>query len=223
MGRELKRVALDFDWPIKKTWDGFLNPYCDKCPNENCENGYTGARRWLQSVTHLLMMLGEAGTRKGRPIHPWLAEMPLRPGVEVDASASDLTSGLAGRKPMGFGGHDACDNWSAERKIIKAAGLNPKTWGICPTCKGEAMDPKTKRKRDSWKEKAPPKGDGYQLWETTSEGSPISPVFKTIEELCIYAAENCTTFGSHKASAEDWRKMLDENFVRHQEGNMVFI
>lgn len=36
MGRELKRVPLDFDWPIDKTWKGFLNPYpyanqCEAC------------------------------------------------------------------------------------------------------------------------------------------------------------------------------------------------
>ncbi len=24
MGRELKRVPLDFDWPTKKVWDGYL-------------------------------------------------------------------------------------------------------------------------------------------------------------------------------------------------------
>jgi ribonuclease R len=37
MGRELKRVPLDFDWPLNKIWDGFKNPhytakkcvYCD--------------------------------------------------------------------------------------------------------------------------------------------------------------------------------------------------
>jgi hypothetical protein len=29
----------------------------------------------------------------------------------------------------------------------------------------------------------PPKGEGYQLWETVSEGSPCSPVFKSPEEL----------------------------------------
>ena len=27
MGREVKRVALDFNWPINKVWEGFLNPY----------------------------------------------------------------------------------------------------------------------------------------------------------------------------------------------------
>ena len=37
MGRELKRVALDFNWPTDKVWGGYLNPYykqavdCPKC------------------------------------------------------------------------------------------------------------------------------------------------------------------------------------------------
>lgn len=29
----------------------------------------------------------------------------------------------------------------------------------------------------------PPTGDGYQLWETVSEGSPVSPVFEDREGL----------------------------------------
>lgn len=38
-----------------------------------------------------------------------------------------------------------------------------------------------KRASEAWKETEPPTGDGYQLWETVSEGSPISPVFPTRE------------------------------------------
>ena len=26
MGREVKRVALDFNWPLHKVWEGFQNP-----------------------------------------------------------------------------------------------------------------------------------------------------------------------------------------------------
>jgi hypothetical protein len=35
MGRELKRVALDFNWPIGEIWHGYLNPYSTRkreCP-----------------------------------------------------------------------------------------------------------------------------------------------------------------------------------------------
>jgi hypothetical protein len=58
--------------------------------------------------------------------------------------------------------------------------------------------------------------------ETTSEGSPISPIFSTIEALCEWAADHATTFGSHKADALQWRRMLEEKFVRHEEGRMMF-
>lgn len=40
MGRELKRVPLDFQWPTNKVWQGFLNPHYElssECPH--CENG----------------------------------------------------------------------------------------------------------------------------------------------------------------------------------------
>lgn len=69
----------------------------------------------------------------------------------------------------------------------------------------------------------PPEGDGYQLWETTSEGSPITPVFKTLDELCEYAEEHCTTFGSFKATKEEWKEMLTRDFVHHKDGNFIFI
>ncbi|MGN6103996.1 MAG: hypothetical protein ACTHU0_02730, partial [Kofleriaceae bacterium] len=76
---------------------------------------------------------------------------------------------------------------------------------------------------EEWREYEPPEGPGYQLWETTSEGSPMSPVFSTLEALCAHAADHCSTFGHFKASAAEWRQMLDDDFVHHQEGSMVFL
>lgn len=64
-----------------------------------------------------------------------------------------------------------------------------------------------------------------QLYENTSEGTPISPVFKSdeIEKLCEYAAENCSTFSDYKATKEEWQSMLDKDFVHHTQGNIIFI
>lgn len=70
---------------------------------------------------------------------------------------------------------------------------------------------------DAWEPREPPEGPGYQLWETTSEGSPQSPVFADLDELCCWAETNATTFGSNRTTKEQWRKMLDEDFVRHEE------
>jgi len=66
-------------------------------------------------------------------------------------------------------------------------------------------------------------GDGFQLWSTTSEGSPISPVFESLDELCEWASENETTFALFKASKEEWKSMLENDFVFHKEGNITFI
>ena len=54
----------------------------------------------------------------------------------------------------------------------------------------------------------PPTGEGYQLWETTSEGSPITPVFSTLWEVCEYAETNCTVFARTKISKEEWYDRL---------------
>ena len=59
----------------------------------------------------------------------------------------------------------------------------------------------------------PPKGNGYQLWETVSEGSPSSPVFKTAEELAKWCETNATIFASEKCSYDKWLKMFKEDSV----------
>ncbi|MGV3723624.1 MAG: hypothetical protein ACO1SX_22230 [Actinomycetota bacterium] len=136
--------------------------------------------------------------------HPYLIEAGVSdPGTELH----ELTTGLAGRSPS-FMGHDACDNWSAVKKIIAAAGLDPETWGICPHCKGDAIDPEVVAAYNAWTETEPPEGEGYQLWETTSEGSPISPVFSTPEALADWCTENASIFGGEKASRETWWRMI---------------
>jgi hypothetical protein len=57
----------------------------------------------------------------------------------------------------------------------------------------------------------PPKGKGYQCWETTSEGSPISPVFKTFEELCEWLSKNSRGYLTDKFSKEDWVNALKDS------------
>ncbi len=74
MGREIRRVPIDFDWPLEKVWPGFVNPFFD----------------------------------------------------------SDSMSG----------------NVSAAQQTAY----------------------------DAWEQMPPPDGDGYQLWETVTNGSPVSPV-----------------------------------------------
>ena len=260
MGRTLKRVPLDFVWPLKKLWGGYVNPYYKPCPEDGltCFNGQSGGREWLEVLLRLLTLAAEEAQytgdleaqrrfqKHGRiwP-HPYLQDLPTKPQHVVWAPAQpserpsmvplsvttlpltadllDLVKRLGGEGPDRVLGFGSGTTWRIEKKLLELAGLDHETWGICPVCHGERLDPAMKQAHDEWRPTEPPTGVGYQLWETTSEGSPLSPVFPTLKELCAYAEDNCSTFGSNYTSAAEWERMLAEDFVVHQEGNLVFV
>lgn len=192
MGREVKRVPVDFDWKQGEVWEGYVFP--DRlnelpCPaGEACRNGQTAAAAWVMSMTAMLLMLdGDLRAQQlGRPMHPYFNDVSsygygCRPSEDI----AEFGTGLAGRE-AGFMGHDAIDNWAAYRKIVEAAGLDSGVWGMCPACRGHATVEAFEGQRaegEKWERTDPPKGDGWQLWETVSEGSPVSPVFDTAEGL----------------------------------------
>lgn len=220
MGRELKRVPLDFNAPLNETWKGYLNPHYKECPD--CKNGATSARERLQSLVRLILLSGSDSVKgENHPYFPYIDKYVCGEWGTPSADMAELTSGLAERGADRFCGHDSIDNWVATKKIIKAAEL-PEDWGICKTCEGEAIHPNYKLDYESWEKEEPPKGEGYQLWETTSEGSPQSPVYKTLEELCEWCEDNATTFASNTATKNEWKQMLGDGFIAHKEGNAVF-
>jgi len=120
MGREIKRVTLDFDWPIGKIWPGYMLGICRHMEDYICKN---------LSSEETCRLCKQFASLAGVPI-------------EYD----------------------------------------------CPDTRVH-----------------PPKGDGYQLWETTTEGSPVSPVFAIPEELARWLADNgASAFGRMTLSYEKW-------------------
>jgi hypothetical protein len=89
------------------------------------------------------------------------------------------------------------------RNFARIKGIKMTDYG-CPDSNSyfEEVDKKLKELCE------PPKGNGYQLWETTSEGSPVSPVFETLDELCEWCEANATTFADFKATKEEWKQIL---------------
>jgi len=236
--RELKRVPLDFDWPLSKIWKGFINPHYKPCPANGvtCFGGSTAAGRWMDAITRFIAMMGQeaaeaayagqfAGHGRVYP-HPYLRDWDQAPHYDIPQEVSDkinqfqetrdrmrvlhdhltthppdvlpltdemlaLVEGLAEEKIQGIGGSTA---YKIHKRLLKVAKM-PKTWGVCQVCSGESMDLAHKEAYEAWQEEEPPIGPGWQLWEDVSEGSPISPVFRTAAELADWAAEHDPNYG----------------------------
>lgn len=66
MGREIKRVALDFNWPIGFIWKGYQNPYrpieCKKCLG----SGLNEASERLERTWYDLETPAESDRRRKR-------------------------------------------------------------------------------------------------------------------------------------------------------------
>jgi hypothetical protein len=99
--------------------------------------------------------------------------------------------------------HDAINRWILCEFRCKQLGIERQ----CPTCEGEGAVYASDEQRaahEAWEPTEPPTGDGWQLWETTSEGSPVSPVFETAESLAEWCASGATPFASIRWTAAEW-------------------
>ena len=68
----------------------------------------------------------------------------------------------------------------------------------------------------------PPVGEGYQTWETCSEGSPISPVFETEEEVINWLMKHDTSVTSH-FTTEDWKNAFEKGGFINLETMRIYI
>ncbi len=234
--RTLKRVALEFNWPQKKTWKGYTNPYpgpltCNPCggsgynsatkqvADEFYDHDGDGSRRWCDNITQDEV---EALVKEDRL---WdFTRVPLNEKQREDVRKKMAAGGNSwlpyenGRIPTADEvnrwnqrglGHDAINRWILIETRCKRLGI----WGKCKICKGHGEKfPKgvSRHKYKSWREYEPPAGPCFQLWDTSGGDCPISPVFRTIRILAEWCAENATIFADEKASFETWYKMFYE-------------
>lgn len=124
---------------------------------------------------------------------------------------------------IGGFGHDTINQYVCVKARMKREKLGTTR---CAHCKGEGtvwLTPAYEKKHEDWRAKDPPTGKGFQLWGTTNEGEPISPVFETLEKLAEWCETNATTFATSRATKQEWMDMLDAGFICHKEGNSIFM
>lgn len=270
MGRELKRVSLNFEWPIDEVWEGFLNPHyqhCSDCPHCVGTGSSPDARRlgdlWYGYLPFNPENRGSKPFQPNDPVVRRMAERnikhspdfygPDQNAIDREAmrlcrhynarwcyhvNADDVAALVAGGRlidlthtwTQGEGwkpkepacvptpeevnvwaiscmGHDSINQWIVVGAECNRLGL-PKT---CDHCDGEGLfwtSPEAKQQAEDWQRSEPPTGDGFQMWETVSEGSPISPVFATAEELAQWLADR--PWGADKGTSyEQWLSFIN--------------
>ena len=264
MGRELKRVPLNFDWPIGTTWTGYINPHytakeCQACGGDGLSaDGKRLKDLWYGYVpfrpedrdsepftvdTPQVWAFAERNVRRS-PLYYGTGECAIRREAErlsalfngswshhlndgdvaalVEAGRLyDLThtfkagEGWKPKEPpytptarevnlwsIGGMGHDSVNQW----KVCSAEAARLNVCQTCASCAGEGSTWPSKDDKDryeAWAREDPPEGDAYQIWQTVSEGSPISPPFATPEELAEHMAT--TRWGADKGTSyETW-------------------
>jgi hypothetical protein len=108
-------------------------------------------------------------------------------------------------------GHDAINQWIVISAECKRLGYEER----CRRCEGEGSlwpSPEIKAAADAWERTEPPTGEGWQVWETVSEGSAITPVFATREALIDYLVEGGDGW-DRKRGDGGWSRENAESFV----------
>lgn len=289
MGRQIKRVALDFEWPLEQTWEGYLMPERlrqPQCPD--CECGYSPEAEELMDLWY--------GKRPFDPFStgstPFDADTPpIRALAERNvASAADY---YGARDPNGaaaaveneadrlaalfnrsWSHHlsqedvdalvDANRLYDFTHEFVPGEGWKPKVpmvlptaaavnlWSIqgmghdginahvvvtarcetlevpsvCSTCRGAGVVeayPGHAAEAEAWEPTEPPEGEGWQLWETVSEGSPISPVCATAEELAEWMASPAYTWFGSGGSKESYLEFIKAGWAPSMVGSSAGI
>jgi hypothetical protein len=250
MGRELKRVALDFDWPLNKAWSGFINDKhdaavsCPQCGGDGCspearhlKNLWYGYDEFRpedrgsvpltpddapvrafaeRNVAHAPAYCGKgegAIIREAKRLcamwntqwshhlnqadvdalvaanRLWDFTRTFTPGIGWQDKDPPYAPTAKEINAWSIGGlaHDSINQWAVVRAECERLGHAVE----CANCAGDGETWPSKEAKaayDAWESTEPPSGEGYQIWETVSEGSPISPVFSTPEELARHMA-----------------------------------
>jgi hypothetical protein len=219
MGRELRRVAKDFDWPLHKVWEGFQNPFYEyqkKCPfcdgsglnpatKQISDDWYAfddRSKQWSHNITQDEVQALIDHDRLIDFTHTWSRETGWQEKNPPYIPTAEEVNAWS-RRGMG---HDSLNCCICVEARAKRLGV----YGLCEHCHGSGelwLTPEYEQKHEDWEPTQPPKGDYYQIWETVSEGSPVSPAFETPEDLAHWMVSHDTSV-TKDTSYEQWLKFI---------------
>lgn len=259
MGREIKRVPLNFDHPLNEIWSGYLRPdSLAGLPCPDCTHGYSARAENLRALWyghgHVPFdptSTGSTPLQHDTPVVRAFAERSVSNSPDYYGTGEDAivreAQRLARMWNHGWSHHLAQADvdalieggrlWDLTHTLVPGEGWQPKNppvhptaaevnaWSVrsmghdginlsivvrarcqregvsylCSTCDGHAgveAYPGQRAQAEAWERTEPPEGDGWQLWETVTEGSPISPVCAKAEELAGWMSD--------PVRGEDW-------------------
>lgn len=251
MGYQVRRVAIDFDWPLDEPWIGFCLPVCDdvdeggEAPCSACDtSGWSPKsrsiiRQWHGSpepfdpvahgydlfaeddplviskavrdftvYNHLngIEPVGEAlATQCREVIRHWNSSLRFFVSIEdirgmlrrANKPEAETFTVTDWKKRMSET-LDGVYEYHLPHVRAEREGRDP----ACACCKGKSVL-KMAAEGDVQAGDEPPVGDGWQLWETVTAGSPVTPVFATSRALAEHLVDTGRS-GSRPASREDW-------------------
>ena len=241
MGREVKRVPLDFNLAIGDIWPGFLLPKhlnsikCIQCGGDGYNpktselskawysfdqvewvSIFPGNRRYnnLAWQYHLEQTEVETLVKGGRLMdftHTW--NKVAKEGWKPKDPPYMPTAEEVNEWAHNGMGHDSVNQWLCVESRARRLGF----WGRCLYCKGEGVVYRSiihKWRNEHWNPKESPKGKGFQMWENVTEGSPISPVFDSPEKLAKWLVKHdASASGSMTANYEQWLRVCKGGYA----------
>lgn len=185
---EIRRVSVNFTWPLNIPYKGFLNPFknnvCIYCEG----TGYNEVTKELHKTyfyAHSEKVFGGWGVK----------EVPRDDEVEI----------LSGQLGMDF--HKCKDRLIGDLGFIqetKDARVNIRAMrlmvhGWCHCCNGVKevfCDERHRRLKEEWNPVPPEVGNYYQIWVKYDEEDqrPVTPAMASVDDLASWATENMGRF-----------------------------
>lgn len=277
MSREVRRVPVDFDWPLKLVWSGYLRPdRFDETPCPDCERGYSPYAeqlfaQWyghapftpydteseiLLAYTPAVWAFAARNVERSPQYYGSGEDAIFREATRLanlwngmwchHLAQADVDALIDANRLRDFtrtwtseGGWQQIDppvhptaaqvnEWSLTGLghdslnagiVIRARCRRDGQPEICGTCNGYGSLEKWRCQRsrgERWEPTDPPTGDGWQLWETVSEGSPVTPVFATRKGLVDHL---CSAAYKRRLTRDEAEGLVEAGWVPSMIGN----